>query len=434
MLVDAARAAIASGLGAEPQDGVAWVTAAAAIARASKRQLLGPVINATGVLLHTNLGRAPLPPRATSIDDPTDSAIRYSNVELDLRSGDRGSRRSLAEPLLQSLTGAEATLVVNNCAAAVMLVLAALATGRGVAISRGELVEIGGGFRIPEVLAQSGAQMIEVGTTNRTRLEDYQRAHSNHADDLALVLKVHQSNYRIIGFTEEVSVAMLATLGLPVVADVGSGLLDTSTPWLADRSGRVPPLPWLQGEPGVRQTLAEGADLVVFSGDKLLGGPQSGVIAGRRELVEHCARHPLARALRPGALVLASLQDTLLRYAQGEARDIPFWRMATTPVELLDSRAAAIVAAVGHSRVSARRTLAVPGGGTLPDRTIESAGIVIDGDVSTALRDAPTPIVAHIHDGSTVLDLRTIDPSDDIEITAGIANAIAHAVPRRRAP
>lgn len=431
MLVDAARRAVAGPVNEEPD---AWLVAATSFARASKRQLLGPVINATGVLLHTNLGRAPLGPATGSDHESSPIAIRYSNVELDLAGGGRGSRRSLVEPLLRSLTGAESALVVNNCAAAVMLVLAALAAGRGVAISRGELVEIGGGFRIPEVLEQSGARMVEVGTTNRTRIDDYQRAYSKHADDLALLLKVHQSNYRITGFTEDVPVAALATLGLPVVADIGSGLLDNATPWLADRSGRVPALPWLHGEPGVRQTLAEGADVVVFSGDKLLGGPQAGVIVGKTDLVDRCARHPLARALRPGALVLGALQDTLRCYANGGARDIPFWRMATEPIEVLDARAGRVVATIGDGRVTSRRTLAVPGGGTLPGRTIVSAAVAITGDVSRALRDGSTPIIAHVNDGSTVVDLRTVDASDDTTVATAVRAALGLRLEPRRDP
>src|SRR5207253_5663872 len=263
----------------------------------------------------------------------------------------RGSRRRHAAALLARAAGAEAALVVNNGAGAILLVLAALARGRGVVVSRGELVEIGGGFRVPEVMAQSGATLVEVGTTNRTRLAAYRRA---VAGDTALVLKVHQSNYRIVGFTEAVGVAELVTLGPPVVVDLGSGLLDAATPWLAGG-----PPPWLAGEPAVRQTLAAGAALVTFSGDKLLGGPQAGVIAGRADLVARCARHPLARALRPGGLVLGALQDVALAYLRRDAGDtVPFWRMATVPVDALRSRATAL--AIG----TVVDTAAVAGGGS----------------------------------------------------------------------
>ncbi len=297
LLVDAARAAIAAG---DPES-------ARARAEALAFSLLQGVINATGVLLHTNLGRAPLPRPAP---DPAGSPLRYSNLEFDLVEGRRGSRHRHAAGLLARAAGADAALVVNNGAAAVLLVLAALAPGRSVVVSRGELVEIGGGFRIPDVLEQSGAQLVEVGTTNRTRVDDYRRA---LGDDPALILKVHQSNYRIVGFTETVAVEALAGLGPPVVADIGSGLLDAATPWLPGG-----PPSWLVGEPAARQTLANGAALVTFSGDKLLGGPQAGIIAGRRDLVDRCARHPLARALRPGSLVLEALHATVLAYLRRE--------------------------------------------------------------------------------------------------------------------
>ncbi len=273
--------------------------------------MLRPVVNATGVLLHTNLGRAPL-----GFTQPAD----YTNLELALATGKRGSRREHAGTLLARACGAEAALVVNNGAAAVLLALAALARGRGVAVSRGELVEIGGGFRIPEVMEESGARLIEVGTTNRTRADDYEKV----AADVELILKVHQSNYRITGFTEEAAVEPLAALGPPVIVDLGSGLLDAACPWLPDG-----PPAWLRDEPAVRQTLAAGAALVVFSGDKLLGGPQAGILAGRMSLIDACARHPLYRALRPGGLVLAALQDVALAYLQRDRDALPFWRMAT---------------------------------------------------------------------------------------------------------
>ncbi|HEX7096713.1 MAG TPA: L-seryl-tRNA(Sec) selenium transferase, partial [Acidimicrobiales bacterium] len=288
LLVDAARAAIAAGRPADAREH----------AVALARSLLQPVVNATGVLLHTNLGRAPF--AATPFDT-------YTNLELDLTTGRRGSRYAHAGALVARACGAEAAIVVNNGAAAVLLVLAALAAGRDVVVSRGELVEIGGGFRVPEVMEQSGARLVEVGTTNRTRLADYRRVIDDPSRDTALVLQVHKSNYRIVGFTESVRTADLAQLGPPLVCDIGSGLLDAACPWLRDG-----PPPWLRGEPAAKQVLEDGAALVTFSGDKLLGGPQAGIIAGRADLVEACARHPLARALRPGSLVLGALQQLML--------------------------------------------------------------------------------------------------------------------------
>jgi L-seryl-tRNA(Ser) seleniumtransferase len=385
LLVDVAREAIASGdPGSAPER-----------AHAVARALLQPVVNATGVLLHTNLGRAPV---AVSV------AARATNLELDLATGKRGSRHGHAATLLARAAGAEAALVVNNGAAAVLLVLAALARGRSVAVSRGELVEIGGGFRVPEVMAQSGAQLVEVGTTNRTRLADYAAA------DAALLLKVHQSNYRIVGFTEAVDVAQLAGLGPTVVVDLGSGLLDAATPWLADG-----PPGWLGGEPAVRQTLAAGAALVTCSGDKLLGGPQAGLVLGRRDLVERCARHPLARALRPGQLVLAALQETALAYLRREGDAIPFWRMATTPLDELRRRAGAL----GVGEVV--DCVAVAGAGSLPGLDMPSAGIALDGDHTAALRSADPPVIARVHHGRTVLDLRTVDPADDPLVAKAVA-------------
>jgi L-seryl-tRNA(Ser) seleniumtransferase len=382
LLVDAARAAIAAG------DPAAARRRAEAVAAA----LLRPVVNATGVLLHTNLGRAPLG-RAPSTG--------YTNLELDLRSGRRGSRSEHAASLLARATGADTALIVNNGAAAVLLALAALARGRAVVVSRGELIEIGGGFRIPEVLQQSGARLVEVGTTNRTRIDDYERALAEH-DDIALVLKVHQSNYRMLGFTAAVDVAELTRLGPLVVVDIGSGLLDATTPWL-----KGPPPTWLAGEPAARQTLAAGAALVTFSGDKLLGGPQAGVLAGRADLIAACAHHPLARALRAGGLVLGALQDTALAYLRNDGDAIPFWRMATLDVAELRRRARAL--GVG----GCVDTVAVAGAGSVPGLEVPSAGVAVVGDHAGALRAHEPPVVARVHAGRTVCDLRTVDPADD---------------------
>ena len=393
LLVDAARAAIAAG---DPSSARARAEAVAAA-------LLGPVINATGVILHTNLGRAPLPYL------PTTDARRYSNLEFDLVAGKRASRSDHAARLIARAVGAEAALVVNNGASALLLVLAALARGRSVVVSRGELVEIGGGFRVPEVMVQSGCELVEVGTTNRTRLADYRAALDER---VGLVLKVHQSNYRMVGFTEDVGVAGLASLGgPPVVADIGSGLLDASTPWLAGG-----PPAWLAGEPAARQTLAAGAGLVTFSGDKLMGGPQAGIIAGRADLVALCARHPLNRALRPGGLVLAALQETVLAYLRRDGDAIPFWRMAAAPVDGLRARAEAL----GVGKVV--DTVAVAGGGSVPGQDVPSAGVALDGDHAAALRRLDPPIVARVHEGMTICDLRTVDPLDDPVLAAALSS------------
>ena len=390
LLVDAARAAIEAG---DPD-------AARAIAADQARRLLRPVINGTGTLLHTNLGRAP-----HAFAQPE----RYTNLELDLGTGERGSRMATAPALLARLCGADAAIVVNNCAAAVLLVLAALADRRGVVVSRGELVEIGGGFRVPEVMASSGARLVEVGTTNRTRAADFEQAVADATNDVALVMQIHQSNFRIVGFTEAPRTAELAELGPPLVADIGSGLLDSRCPWL--RGG---PPGWLEDEPAARQTLEAGAALVTFSGDKLLGGPQAGIIAGRADLVAACARHPLARALRPGALVLGALQATALAYLNDDGTAIPFWRMVALGVDELRTRAEAL--GVG----TVVDTMATPGGGTLPGVEIPSVGVRVPGDRRTALRERERPIIARIDDKGTIVDLRTVHPDDDAELAAAL--------------
>ena len=390
LLVDAARAAVAAD---DPES-------AAARARSIRRRLLTPVINGTGVLLHTNLGRAPL-----SFHQSAD----YSNLELDLDTGGRGDRQTGVPALLARACGAEAAMAVNNCAAAVMLVLAALAEGRDAVVSRGELVEIGGGFRVPDVMAWSGARLVEVGTTNRTRRADYVTALADPANDVAVVVQVHQSNFRVVGYTEAPRTAELADLGPPLVADIGSGLLDSRCGWLAGG-----PPPWLDREPAARQTLEAGAALVMFSGDKLLGGPQAGIIAGRADLVEACRHHRLARALRPGSLVLAALQDTALAYLRGDGDAIDFWRMAAlTPSQLRDRLGA-------YDGLAEVATAATPGGGTLPGVEIESVGVAVPGDQTEALRSRPRPIIARVIDGTTVVDLRTVHPDDDAEVAEAL--------------
>jgi len=399
VLVDLARGAIASG---------DWssTTLESAVARFAD-SLVTEVINATGVLLHTNLGRAPLP-----------TATRSRTIEFDLGSGRRGSRQTGIGRLLGLLCGAESALVVNNNAAAVMLVAAALADGREVAVSRGEAVEIGGSFRVPEVIERSGARLVDVGTTNRTRADDYRRAITRPGADVALILSVHPSNYRLEGFTERPEVRELAALGVPVAVDIGSGLADADTPWLAG----APPA-WLTDEPAARQTLEAGADLVTFSTDKLLGGPQAGVIAGRAELVARCAQHPLMRALRPGSLVIESLQSTVMALLDRRPEEVAFWSMASAPVAEVRARAERIAEACPES-VSVVDLESLPGAGSAPGRGIPSAGLALDVDLVTALRRCAVPVIARLDEGRTVIDLRSVSPVDDEMITAAITSVL----------
>jgi L-seryl-tRNA(Ser) seleniumtransferase len=283
-----------------------------------------------------------------------------------------------------------------------------------VLVSRGESVEIGGSFRVPEVMEQSGATLVDVGTTNRTRLADYRRAIGRKNADVAMVLKVHPSNYRVEGFVEDTPIDQLATLGVPVVADIGSGLIDAACPWLPG-----PPPAWLAGEPAAVQALVAGASLVTFSGDKLLGGPQVGIIAGRKELVDLCGRHPLARALRPGTLVLAALQHTALSYLHRRVVDeVPFWAMVATPVDALRARAEAIAAQVPAA--TARAMDALPGAGSAPGTTMPSYGLALAGDHLAALRAGTPPVVARVRDGRTFIDLRTVSPADDHVVVAAL--------------
>jgi L-seryl-tRNA(Ser) seleniumtransferase len=417
LLVDAARAAIAAAGPTGAADAAGVAEAAGHEVARLRAGLLQPVINGTGVLLHTNLGRAPF---------PWAQPASYANLELDLGTGRRGSRQDHAGSLLARACGAEAALVVNNGASALLVALAALAGGRTVAVSRGELIEIGGGFRIPEIMALSGARLTEVGTTNRTRIDDYRTV----AGEAALLLKVHTSNYRIEGFTSSVGVAELAELargdlGPPLVVDLGSGLLDAACPWLP-----AGPPAWLRDEPAVRQTLDAGAALVTFSGDKLLGGPQAGIVAGRADLVAACGAHPLYRAVRPGGLVLAALQEVAMAYLDRRAHELPFWRMATAPVASLRERADKVVSgladaggATGPART--QQTVSVAGGGALPGVEIPSWGVSLPGDRRAALRaHRPRPVVARVHQGETVIDLRTVDPDDDPEVAAAVASAV----------
>jgi L-seryl-tRNA(Ser) seleniumtransferase len=399
-----ARDAIAEG-------SVEWDDEAAAQRAVTfRRSLLGPVVNATGVLLHTNLGRAPV-----ALHHPA-AAI---NVEFDASTGARGSRQSTVGGLFAQLCGAESAMVVNNNAAAVLLVLAALAAGRQVPVSRGESVEIGGAFRVPEVMEQSGAELVDVGTTNRTRLADYAKALRRAKADVAMVLKVHPSNYRVEGFVEDTPVRDLATLSVPVVADIGSGLIDANCPWLTG-----PPPAWLAGEPAARQSLDDGAALVTFSADKLFGSVQAGVIAGRSDLVAACAAHPLARALRPGAHVLMALQSTALAYLSKQVvGHVPFWRMVAAPLADLRARADAVAAAVPACTVV--DCDALPGAGSAPGVTIPSAGIALHGDLLAALRAAQPPVIARTRGNMTVLDLRSVDPADDAHLVHALTSCVS---------
>jgi len=397
LLVDAAREAIASGDPSRAQQ----------IADEISSSLLVPVINATGVIAHTNLGRAPV---------AHSQSARAQNLEFDLESGQRGSRQTGVGRLFARLCGAQDAIVVNNNAAAIMLVLAAIARDRDVAVSRGESVEIGGGFRVPVVMEESGARLVDVGTTNRTRASDYRKAIERKNTDVALILKVHPSNFRVEGFVEEASVAQLAPLDVPIVADIGSGLLDAACPWFTDG-----PPSWLRGEPAARQTLADGAALVTFSTDKLMGGPQAGVIAGRADLVRACATHPLARALRPGGLVLAALHRTALAYlGRTVERDVPFWAMARARPDDIRTRAEQI--ATVHSACSVVACESLPGAGSTPGASIPSYAIELDGDHLRQLRRNSIPIIGRVRGAKTLLDLRTVDPADDRLVAEALSN------------
>jgi L-seryl-tRNA(Ser) seleniumtransferase len=368
--------------------------------RAVRAPSLRRVLNATGVIVHTNLGRAPLAEEALA--QVLESARGYSNLELDLREGTRGSRQDHVAGLLRRLTGAESALVVNNNAAAVLLALAALAEGREVVVSRGELIEIGDGFRIPDVLARSGARIVEVGTTNRTRAADYDRA---VGAETALLLRVHQSNFRVVGFAELPRVEELASVarrhGLPLVDDLGSGVL-TEFP----------------GEPSVRESLAAGADLVCFSGDKLLGGPQAGIVAGRADLVERLRRHPLQRALRADKLTLAALEGTLRLYLDAPER-IPVLRMLKEDAQTIRTRAERLASLVGGS---VEETVGRAGGGALPLAELPSFACAVEEALAAPLRNGEPPVVGIVRDGRLLLDCLTL-ADDEIDDVARAVNA-----------
>jgi L-seryl-tRNA(Ser) seleniumtransferase len=367
---------------------------------------LRPVVNATGVIVHTNLGRAPL--AAEALRRAVAVAAGYSNLEYDLAAGGRGSRHRHLAGILADLTGAEDGFAVNNNAAAVLLCLAATAAGREVVISRGELIEIGDGFRIPDILRQSGARLVEVGTTNRTRLADYER---ELGPETRAILRVHQSNFRMLGFTDRPATADLARLaaarGVPLIDDLGSGQLTD--------------LPALMDEPTARASIEAGASLVCFSGDKLLGGPQAGLIAGRREAVERVRRHPLARALRIDKLSLAALEATLElhRDPARAVEAIPVLRMASQPPEAVRARADRLAALVGGSSVPSRARV---GGGAVPLLELESHACALEGGEALAkrLRSADPPIVCRVQEGMVLLDCATLTEDDLLLIAAAL--------------
>jgi L-seryl-tRNA(Ser) seleniumtransferase len=370
------------------------------------RPTLQSVVNATGVVLHTNLGRAPLSQSAQLAVER--AAMGYTTLEYDLQTGGRGERSRHAEPVLCQLTGAEAALVVNNNAAAVLLALAGLARGKAVLVSRSQLIEIGGGFRIPEILQQSGARLVEVGTTNRTHARDFEQAVS---PTTALILHAHLSNFKLVGFAAEPSLADLVRVGgkhsVPVLDDLGSGaLLDTAMYGLGH-------------EPTVQESLQAGADLVAFSGDKLLGGPQAGILLGRADRIERLRRNPLARAFRPDKLCLAALHATLLHYLQNEAPlHVPVWQMIAASSDALRQRAEVWTQALGYGEIIPGRSTV--GGGSLPEETQPTFLLALSlarPDAAAAwLRAQQPPIITRIQEGRLVLDPRTVLPSQEDDL------------------
>lgn len=392
---------------------------ALARARGAHGRSLRRVLNATGVIVHTNLGRAPLHSRAATAVAAV--AGGYSNLEYDLESGGRGSRHAHVAALLCELTGAEAAMAVNNCAGAVLLASAALAAGRELVVSRGQLVEIGGSFRIPEVVEQSGARLVEVGTTNRTRLADYERALGPRT---GAVMRAHPSNFRTLGFVEEVGIEELCELaaarGIPVIDDAGSGALAGGIAELRD-------------EPSVTRSVAAGCAVTCFSGDKLLGGPQAGVMVGSREAIERCRSHPLARALRIDKLSLAALVGTLeLHRDPSAARELPVLRMLTAAEDELATRAAAMreaLAAAGADAAVVRAT-GRAGGGALPLVDLEGPVCAVDpgpvglGELAARLRAGDPPVVARAADGRLLLDPRTLDDGEAAAAAAAVARAL----------
>ena len=377
------------------------------------------VINATGVIIHTNLGRAPLSEEAARA--AMQAAAGYSDLEVNLEKGQRGGRDATLKSLVTRLTGAESALAVNNNAAALHLILSVLALGSEVIVSRGEAVEIGGGVRVPDIMKASGARLVEVGTTNRTYLSDYRNAIT---ENTALLLKVHTSNFKVIGFTEAPDTRDLSTLaresGIPLVHDVGSGcLVDTRQFGLSE-------------EPTPQDSISAGADLVAFSGDKLLGGPQAGIIAGRNDLVSRLSRHPLARAARIDKMTMAALTTTLLHYLKEEHLEkVPVWRMISMPSDTIKTRAEAWQGQVGRGSfvVATKSTI---GGGSLPGDTLPSWALQLrssdDGSVDSlaqALRTAPTPVIGRIEDDALLLDPRTVLPDQEPALLDSVTRALS---------
>lgn len=400
--LDETRAAVRAGLDSIPNHDQLTARAASLLAEWT-RPTLQPVINATGVILHTNLGRAPL--SRAAVEAMQSAALGYSNLEYDLSTGKRGSRTVHAESILQKLTGAESALVVNNNASAVLLVLSALAKGKRVVISRSQLVEIGGSFRVPDVMKQSGAKLAEVGATNKVHLRDYKEALTEGA---ALVLRAHRSNFKIVGFTEEPELAKIANLAhefnLPFVDDLGSGaLLDTAIYGLGH-------------EPTVQESLAAGADLVCFSGDKLLGGPQAGIIVGKKELLDRIKKHPLARAVRADKLCLVALTATLLHYLKDEApRAVPVWQMISMSPRAVKVRAEAWREKLGQGEVIPSESTV--GGGSLPDESMHtfvlSLSVKSPEKFLKRLRESNPPVIARTESDKILFDPRTVLEEQD---------------------
>ncbi len=414
---DGARIAVLNGAEAPNVEQIARVV----MARAERTwsNWPGRVINATGVVLHTNLGRAPL--SANAVEAAGHAAAGYSDLEFDLESGKRGSRNSRISQLTADVTGAEAGLAVNNNASAVLLVLSSIAEGREVIVSRGEAVEIGGGFRIPDVLSRSGANLVEVGTTNRTYASDYAAAIT---DRTAAILKVHPSNFFVQGFTHAPELAELVAVGrdhdIPVLNDLGSGtLLDTR------RFG-------MEREPTVQDSITDGAALTMFSGDKLLGGPQAGIVCGKQELVDRVARHPLARAVRIDKMTLAALSATLLAYLRENAEtEIPIWRMISASEKEIEARAKCWLEAAGSGEVKPGRSTV--GGGSLPGETLPTSLLAITRErdaenLAANLRAEDPPVIARIHEGELLLDPRTVLPEEDESLMAALGHAFGNSV------
>jgi L-seryl-tRNA(Ser) seleniumtransferase len=426
VVADAARDALAAARAAPadaPHDDAGWAHAVEAALAARLRPSLRPVLNATGVVLHTNLGRAPLADAA--LDAVRAVAEGYTNLEYDVERGARGSRHTHCVGLLRELTGAEDALVVNNCAAGLVLALAALAAGGEAIVSRGELVEIGGSFRVPEIMAASGARLREVGTTNRTYADDYARA---LGPDTATIVKVHRSNFAIEGFVAEATTAELAPLAaraaIPLLHDFGSGLLLP-----LDAHG-------LGGEPTARDLVSAGATLVIMSGDKLLGGPQAGIIVGRADAIARLRRHPLARALRVDKMTLAALEATLALYREPERarREIPALAMLTASVDALRTRAERLCATLGARGVLARVVASEGsvGGGAFPTARLASTALALAGPAVTlerALRAGTPPVVGRIVDDRLLLDLRSVPARDDPALADAVARALATLQP-----